>query len=229
MDEFTARISIRACRWASCSRKACYSTPSIRENIRLGYPAADDAQGRGRRRLHAPPRCTKPSWRCRKGYDTAVGERGALLSGGQRQRVAIARALVRNPALLLLDEATSALDPVAEAAINQTLLRARLGRTTLSVTHRLDFGHRGGPHIRDQGRRRSRNRPPQRPARAGRHLRRSMAQAARLHREPRRLRRQGDGRAPARNRPAAPPGRAAAGSAARQIRHCERVQAPARP
>ena len=71
------------------------------------------------------------------GYDTRVGERGNRLSGGQRQRIAIARALVRDPQVLLLDEATSALDPGTEAAIDATLRRLSLGRTVISVSHRL--------------------------------------------------------------------------------------------
>ena len=71
------------------------------------------------------------------GLNTKVGERGLKLSGGERQRVGLARALLADPRIRILDEATSALDSRAEAAIQQTLRRARAGRTTLIVAHRL--------------------------------------------------------------------------------------------
>ncbi|AYB38095.1 ABC transporter ATP-binding protein [Brevibacillus laterosporus] len=71
------------------------------------------------------------------GYETRVGERGALLSGGQRQRIAIARAIVKNAPVLLLDEATSALDSGSEYWVQRALAELMKDRTTLIVAHRL--------------------------------------------------------------------------------------------
>ena len=107
---------------------------TIRENIRYGRPGASDEEVENAARqaeiyddIMAMP----------DGFDTYVGERGALLSGGQKQRVSIARIFLKNPPILILDEATSALDSVTEAKIQGAFDRLAKGRTTLIIAHRL--------------------------------------------------------------------------------------------
>lgn len=72
-----------------------------------------------------------------QGYNTLVGENAALISGGQAQRLQLARAFVRPANVLILDECTSALDPANQAAVLNTVLDAKAGRTTIMITHKL--------------------------------------------------------------------------------------------
>lgn len=72
-----------------------------------------------------------------KGYDTRVGEGGAILSGGQRQLISFARALLADPRILILDEATSSVDTQTERVIQAALERLLKDRTSFVIAHRL--------------------------------------------------------------------------------------------
>ena len=72
-----------------------------------------------------------------KGYDTLVGEGGAILSGGQRQLISFARALLADPRILVLDEATSSVDTQTERVIQSALERLLKDRTSFVIAHRL--------------------------------------------------------------------------------------------
>jgi len=107
---------------------------SVRDNIAYGRPDATDADIEQAARAAEAHQfiAALPN-----GYETIVGERGQKLSGGQRQRISLARAVLKDPAILVLDEATSAVDNETEAAIQRSLDRIAVGRTTLVIAHRL--------------------------------------------------------------------------------------------
>ena len=107
---------------------------SLRENLLLGLPDADDDQ------LHAALAQVNLSelvTRSPAGLGAQVGDDGILLSGGQRQRLAIARALLSRPALLLLDEPTASLDARNEEALARAVGAIGPDTTVLVIAHRL--------------------------------------------------------------------------------------------
>jgi ABC-type multidrug transport system fused ATPase/permease subunit len=107
---------------------------TVADNIRFGRPEAtrEEVEAAARAIGAEPVILELPD-----GYDTEVGERGALLSAGERQLVAFARAWLADPALLLLDEATSSLDVATETRVTEAMRRLRQGRTTIVIAHRL--------------------------------------------------------------------------------------------
>ncbi|MFD7367866.1 thiol reductant ABC exporter subunit CydC [Nocardiopsis alba] len=107
---------------------------TLRENLRLARPGADDEQlwealrrARLAHDVEAMPR----------GLDTRVGSHGLGLSGGMRQRLALARAVLAAPRVLVLDEPTAHLDPDTRDAVVEDLLSAARGFSTLLITHDL--------------------------------------------------------------------------------------------
>jgi ABC-type multidrug transport system fused ATPase/permease subunit len=107
---------------------------TIRDNLRLGKPAATDAELWGA--LDAANARAFVE-RLPEGLDTVVGERGVKLSVGEKQRVSIARALLKDPPILILDEATASVDTETERLIQEALDRLMAQRTSFVIAHRL--------------------------------------------------------------------------------------------
>ncbi len=107
---------------------------TVTNNIRYGRPGAslDEIREAARTALADEFIDALP-----QGYDTRVGERGAMLSGGQRQRLSIARALLKNAPILILDEATSQLDTESELLVQRALANLMTNRTVIVIAHRL--------------------------------------------------------------------------------------------
>ena len=107
---------------------------SLKENIRLGNPAASDEE------VYAAARAAQCDEFIRKlpqGYDTPAGEAGKRLSGGEKQRIAIARMILKNAPVVIMDEATAFTDPENEDKIQRSISALTKGKTLLVIAHRL--------------------------------------------------------------------------------------------
>lgn len=108
---------------------------SIRENIRMGNPAATDEEVEDAAKA---ANCHDFIMQLEQGYDTLPGDAGDRLSGGERQRITIARAMLKPSSVVILDEATAYADPENEALIQQAISKLVAGKTLIVVAHRLN-------------------------------------------------------------------------------------------
>ncbi len=104
---------------------------TLRENLRLARPDADDAT-----LVDALRRASLDTWAAAlpDGLDTRLGDGGAHVSGGERARIGLARAVLADHAVLVLDEPTAHLDAATAEAVTEDLLRGT-GRSVVWITH----------------------------------------------------------------------------------------------
>ncbi len=133
-------IDLRQLDPADVRRNAAYVSQDVtlfygtlRENITMGLPYADDSAVVAATEVAG---LTEFVNRHPRGFDMPVGERGEMLSGGQRQAVGLARAVLHNSPLLLLDEPTSAMDFSTEAVVTGRVTAFAQNKTVILVTHR---------------------------------------------------------------------------------------------
>lgn len=108
---------------------------TIENNIRFGVPDATHEQVVA---VAQAARCHEFISDLPHGYDTVLEEGGASLSGGERQRISIARAMLKDAPIVILDEATSSVDPENEHDLIAALSRLTVGKTVISIAHRLN-------------------------------------------------------------------------------------------
>lgn len=108
---------------------------TIENNIRFGVPEATREQVVA---AAEAARCHDFIEALPRGYATVLEEGGASLSGGERQRISIARAILKDAPIVILDEATSSVDPDNEHDLIAALSRLTVGKTVISIAHRLN-------------------------------------------------------------------------------------------
>jgi ATP-binding cassette subfamily C protein CydC len=118
---------------AVAGQEAHLFSTSIRENLRLGRPGANDGE-----LAEALDAVRIGDWvrSLPDGLDTLVGEEGRELSGGQQQRITLARALLAEAPVLVLDEPTAHLDPPTAEKLLEDVFAAAGDRCVMLITHR---------------------------------------------------------------------------------------------
>ncbi|CAK9204941.1 unnamed protein product [Sphagnum jensenii] len=123
---------------AYVAQTAWIQNGTIQDNILFGRPM-------DHRQYHETLRVcclTVDLLQMESGDQTEIGERGINLSGGQKQRIQLARAVYQDADIYLLDDVFSAVDAhTGSELFKECVMGALKGKTTLLVTHQVDFLH----------------------------------------------------------------------------------------
>lgn len=114
------------------SQRPFVAAASVRDNLRLGSGAGDDAVWDALRRVGLDGMIASLPM----SLDTMLGDDGFGLSAGQRARLVLARALLSTAPVILFDEPTAHLDTESSATIHEVIARLATRRTVVVVTHR---------------------------------------------------------------------------------------------
>jgi ABC-type multidrug transport system fused ATPase/permease subunit len=106
-------------------------TATLRENLILAAPDADDAQ------LVEALRRVDAGWAVATGLDTMLGPEHRKLSTAEAQQIALARVVIADPPIVILDEATAGIDPASAGNVEVALAAALAGRTVIAIAHQL--------------------------------------------------------------------------------------------
>lgn len=115
-------------------QKAVMFKGSVRDNMRMGTPNADDGQIK-----EALESAQALDFVMEKdgGLDFEIEQNGRNLSGGQQQRLSIARALVKRPSILILDDSSSALDYATDAKLRIAIRNLAFHPAVVLVSQRV--------------------------------------------------------------------------------------------
>lgn len=122
-------------RFAVLSQHAHLFNTTLRANLRIAAPEADEA------RLRAACRAAQIESfvdSLPNGLDTPVGELGNAVSGGQARRIALARTLLKPAPILILDEPTEGMDALTAHQVMQGVHAwvVAQGQSLIVITHR---------------------------------------------------------------------------------------------